>query len=98
MRRHYDDYDEYEDDDPYVIIERKSGGLGSFMIGLAVGAGIALLLAPQSGEETRRGITRSAKRMRRAAEDAVDEAKTKVGETFENARQRVEEKIEEARG
>src|ERR671935_2435683 len=92
-----DDYD-YEDE-PYVVIEKHSGGgLSSFLIGLAVGAGLALLFAPQSGAETRRRISRSARRVRDATEDAVDGARSKVAETFESARQRVEEKIEEARG
>jgi gas vesicle protein len=93
------DYDyDYEDDEPYVVIERTSGGMSSFLVGLAVGAGLALLFAPQSGAETRRNITRSAKKMRRAAETAVGEVTEKVGDTFETAKQRVEEKIEEARG
>ena len=92
-----DDYD-IDDDEPYVIIEKRSGGVSSFFIGLAVGAGLALLFAPQSGEETRSRLTRSAKRMRHAAQDAVGEVTDKVGETFETAKQRVEEKIEEARG
>lgn len=91
------DYD-FDDDDPYVIIERRSGGVGSFLLGIAVGAGIALLFAPQSGEETRRQITRSARRVRRAATDAVGEVRERVQDTFETARQRVEEKIDEARG
>ncbi len=89
---------EYEDDEPYVVIEKTSGGMSSFLIGLAVGAGLALLFAPQSGAETRRTITRSAKKMRRAAKTAVGDVTEKVGETFETAKQRVEEKIEEARG
>jgi gas vesicle protein len=93
------DYDyEYEDDEPYVVIEKTSGGMSSFLVGLAVGAGLALLFAPQSGAETRRRITRNAKKMRRAAETAVGDVTEKVGETFETAKQRVEEKIEEARG
>jgi len=91
------DYD-FEEDEPYVIIEKRSSGASSFFIGLAVGAGLALLLAPQSGEETRRNLTRSAQRMRRAAQDAVGDVTDKVGETFETAKLRVEEKIEEARG
>ena len=91
------DYD-FDDDDAYVVIERHSSGMSSFMIGLAVGAGLALLLAPRSGEETRRRLSQSAKRMQRAAQDAVGEVTEKVGETFETAKQRVEEKIEEARG
>jgi gas vesicle protein len=92
--RHHD----YEDDEPYVVIEKTSGGMSSFLIGLAVGAGLALLFAPQSGAETRRTIRRSAKKMRRAARTAVGDVTEKVGDTFETAKQRVEEKIEEARG
>jgi gas vesicle protein len=88
----------YDDEEPYVIIEKHSGGMSSFLLGLAVGAGIALLFAPQAGVETRRKIRRSATRVRQAAEGAVDDARERVGETFESARQRVEEKIAEARG
>src|SRR5436189_1950204 len=91
------DYD-FDDDEPYVIIEKRSGGMGTFLVGLAVGAGLALLLAPQSGAETRSRISRSARRVRDAAAGAVDDAKDRVQETFETARQRVEEKIDEARG
>ena len=97
MRRDYEDDFEDEDDGPYVVIEKRSGGIGSFMLGLAVGAGIALLLAPQSGEATRRRLANRARRMREAAENAVAEASDTVQDTFAAARQRVEEKIGEAR-
>lgn len=98
MRRHYEDeFDDEEDDVPYVVIEKSSGGLGSFFLGLAVGAGIALLLAPQSGDAMRRTLSRRAQRMKRAAEDAVAGAGETVQDTFAAARQRVEEKITEAR-
>ena len=97
MRRHYEDEFEDDDDGPYVVIEKRSGGIGSFFLGLAVGAGIALLLAPQSGDATRRGLTRKARRMRDAAENAVADARETVQDTFAAARQRVEEKIGEAR-
>jgi gas vesicle protein len=97
MRRHYEDDFDDEDDGPYVVIEKRSGGAGSFLLGLAVGAGIALLLAPQSGDATRRGLTRRARRMRDAAETAVADVGETVQDTFAAARQRVEEKIGEAR-
>jgi gas vesicle protein len=97
MRRHYEDDFDDEDDGPYVVIEKRSGGIGSFVLGLAVGAGIALLLAPQSGEATRRGLTRRARSVRDAAENAVADVGETVQDTFAAARQRVEEKIGEAR-
>ena len=46
-----DEYEWYDDDEPYdrgpyVIVERReSAGVGPFLIGLAFGAGVALLLA-----------------------------------------------------
>jgi gas vesicle protein len=85
------------DDEPFVVIEKNSAGIGTFFLGLAIGAGLALLFAPNSGEETRRGLTRRARKVREAAEDAVSLASEKVGETFENARQKVEEKLDKAR-
>lgn len=89
--RHFD-----FDDEPTIVIE-KSPGIGTFLLGLAVGAGLALLFAPESGEATRRRISRKVKQARDAAEDAVGEVTDRVGDTFEAARQRVEEKIDEAR-
>lgn len=91
MRHH--DYD----DDPYVVIEKHSGGVGTFLLGLAVGAGLALLFAPQSGAETRQRIARTARRARDAAADAVGDVTGRVQETFDSARQRVAERLDEAR-
>jgi gas vesicle protein len=42
------------------------------MAGGIIGAGIALMYAPQSGEKTRKGITRFTKKARRKAQDAVE--------------------------
>ena len=45
-----DDYEWYDDEpyrEPYVIVERREAGVGSLLLGLALGAGIALLLAPR---------------------------------------------------
>ena len=88
---------EFDDDEPYVVIERSSGGAGSFLIGLAIGAGLALLLAPQSGAATRRDIKRRARRAKNAARRVANDAAESVADTFDSARRRVEEKIDEAR-
>jgi gas vesicle protein len=58
----------------------------AFLVGGVIGAGIALLYAPQSGAETRRKI-------RNGAEDAQDWAKN----TFEGARGKVVEGSEKVR-
>jgi gas vesicle protein len=86
------------DDEPAVIIERHSGGgVGSFLLGVTIGAVAALLLAPQSGEATRRDLRRGARRARRAAQDMAGDLSTKVSDTFDQARDRVEQGIDTAR-
>jgi gas vesicle protein len=89
----------YEDDDadyvePYVIVERREAGVGTFLIGLALGVGAALLFAPQSGEETRRGIARRARRAQEAAQDFVEDVSGTVADKFNEVRATVEERIE----
>lgn len=95
-----DDQDWYDEDDaeyaePYLIIERHEGsGIGTFLVGLALGAGAALLFAPQSGEETRRGIARRARRAQEAAQDFVEDMSGTVADKFNEVRASVEERIE----
>jgi gas vesicle protein len=89
---------ELEDNDPYVVIEQRSTSVMPFLIGLALGAGAALLLAPQSGEETRRDLKRRAIRARRLAERKAEEITDTVSETYQDARRKVEETIDSARG
>ena len=97
-----DEYDFYDEDEPYpyvveepyVIVERHGGGVGSLFLGLAVGAGLALLLAPQSGEETRRALGRRARRAQEVATDFVQDVSGTVAEKFQEVRGSVEERIE----
>jgi gas vesicle protein len=89
---------DYEQDEPYVVIEKhESAGITPFLVGLAVGAGVALLFAPRSGRATRRDIKRRAMRVRQAAEDTVTGVADTVAEGFNAARQRVEDQIDSAR-
>lgn len=81
---------EFDDDDPYVIIERHDAGIGSFFLGIAIGAGVALLFAPTAGAETRRRLRRSAERVTDAARDSFEDARAQVEERIESARRQVE--------
>lgn len=93
MSRHQD-----EDDERYYVIEEKgSGGVGSFLLGAAIGAGIALLLAPQSGAETRRDLKRKARQVSDAARDAADELSDTVVDRYERAKHTVGVKLDSAR-
>jgi gas vesicle protein len=88
---------EFEDVEPHVVIERHESGIGSFLLGIAIGAGVALLFAPRSGAATRRSLRRRAMRVRRAAEDVMTEATENVTDSFQDARRKVEERLDSAR-
>ena len=90
---HYDE----DDDEPYIVIEKHSGSVGSFLIGIALGAGVALLMAPQSGAETRQGIRRGARRAGTAARDLADDTRDAVADRIRLARETVETRIDSAR-
>jgi gas vesicle protein len=89
----YDEDEEYEPG-PYVVIEKQETGIGPLLLGIALGAGVALLFAPQSGQETRRGIARSARRAQYAAQDFVGDVSGTVADKFKEVRTTVEERIE----
>src|SRR5918997_388828 len=87
----------FDEDEPYVVIEKSEGSTGSFLLGLALGAGIALLFAPRTGEETRRELQRGARRVRDAAQGMAEDLTGTVTDRFHEARQQVEERIDSAR-
>ncbi len=80
-----------------VVIERRGGGVGLFLLGVAVGAGLALLYAPQSGEETRASLRRGTRRLRRQARHLAEEAGEAAVEYAETARATVRDAASEAR-
>ena len=62
-----------------------------FLAGAAVGATIALLYAPHSGEVTRRKITRRAQESREAIEDSGREMIDRGRELYEKGRKIADE-------
>ena len=91
------EYDWYEDEDPYIILENRSSGVGPLLLGIALGTGIALLFAPQSGADTRRLIRRKAQDAKDAVGDIVDEVASTVTDGIGKARDSVSDKIDSAR-
>ncbi len=86
-----------DDDEPMIVIERNEPGIGTFVVGLAIGAGIALLFAPRSGEETRRDIERRARKIGDQAQDFVSEVTESVGQKLQDAKGSVENRFDSAR-
>jgi gas vesicle protein len=84
-----------QEDHPYIIVERNGGGgFGSFVLGALVGAGLALLFAPQSGDETQEEIRARAQRLRAAAEERLREAQVTLEDRLEDVRDGVESRVE----
>lgn len=54
------------------------GFAAGLLLGALIGAGVALLFAPQSGEDTRRLLRRRARRLASDARDRYDDLKDKV--------------------
>jgi gas vesicle protein len=87
----------HDPDDPYIVIEKHSGGVSDFLLGALIGAGVALLFAPRSGRETRADISRRARAAQDRVRDVAEGVTEQVVDTFEGARTRIEEQIETAR-
>jgi gas vesicle protein len=58
--------------------DNRSDNLMAFLLGAAVGAGVALLLAPASGEETRRKIGDTARKLGDDLDDKVKSAREEI--------------------
>ncbi len=72
--------DQYMNQKPF---RRPYLGLAAFFIGMAAGAGLALLLAPTSGQEARRRL-----------KEASGDAKEKAAEYYEDMRSRMGSAVE----
>lgn len=71
--------------------------LSGFVIGGLVGAAVALIMAPQSGEETRAQIRQKSVEIKDQSSEAYQTARTRAAEGYETARVRVTETTAEVR-
>jgi|SRR3954453_14547300 gas vesicle protein len=73
---------------PSASDERNSATVfaAGIVVGIAVGAGVALLFAPDSGIETRRSIVRRSRRVGRRSRDAWDDLRDELRNAVRNRR------------
>lgn len=70
---------------------RGSTAAMTFVLGALVGAGIALLMAPAKGEETRHKVADAARRLRQNAGQKLHQARETMNEFREDARSAVDQ-------
>lgn len=58
----------------------------AFLLGGLIGAGIALLYAPQSGSETRKDIAKTARKLKRKTVELVDDTIDSMSDLVENVK------------
>lgn len=73
--------------------------IGSIMLvaGGVVGAAVALLYAPQSGRQTRRDVARYSRKVRRQAENIIDDFAGNVHSMVESISERSEEILDKGK-
>jgi len=64
---------------------------GAFLVGGLLGAGVALLFAPQSGKRTRRDISRLTRNAAYEAKDAIENATESVQELVDDISDKLSE-------
>ncbi len=79
---------EYQDENARLV-----SFISGLILGAALGAGVALLTAPEQGTRTRRKIRRAASHIREGAsdrwDDLADDLKRRVDDTVKSARRRL---------
>ena len=92
-------------------MSERGSGFGAFLLGIAVGAVVGFLFAPEAGDDTRRKLSKRLRNLRDAAEEKVDEVRglleaeaegeDEEGEEEEeeevSTRERLERRLEDAR-
>jgi gas vesicle protein len=62
-----------------------------------IGAGLALLFAPQSGQRTRRDIVKRAKKVKTRADDAVEDLTDSISDLVETIGDKTEDLLEKGK-
>jgi gas vesicle protein len=83
--------------EPTVVIERGGNGAALFLLGAAIGAGIALMLAPRTGEETRAAVRRTARKAKRRAREFAENGEEMVEELVRTGKAAAEDMVETGR-
>ena len=77
-------------------MSKKSNGLGKFVLGGALGAGLALLFAPKKGEELRKDLKKQLDKLIDKAKDIdVEEVTKEFNKKVEDLKEELKDKAED---
>jgi gas vesicle protein len=79
------------------MAQNNSDKLVWFLAGSALGAAIALLYAPQAGEDTRRYLSKQARKGRRVLEDVSEDLTDRGREMYEKGRRLADDAYDKGR-
>jgi gas vesicle protein len=71
-----------------------ASGMSGFLLGAIVGAGLALLLAPATGTDTRRRVGDTVKKLGSAARDRIQEGKEQIRDRFQEGKEQIRDRFE----
>lgn len=75
------------DEQRTVVVQKDRGSeIGAFVLGALVGAGLALLFAPGSGEDTQQRLREQARKLKDLTEDRVRGIRDDLGARVESAK------------
>ncbi len=74
--------------------DRDGGSLVAFLFGAVLGAGLALLLAPRTGKETRELLKEKSEEFTKRAKESVGESRERAEDFVQKGREFVEEQSE----
>jgi gas vesicle protein len=84
------------DEKPTIIIDGGGqSGVGTFLLGALLGAGIALLLAPKSGAETQADLKARARQLRDDAEVRIRAAQAQIEDRLQDARDDLMDRVDQ---
>ncbi len=78
-----------------VYVERGDASAKWFLWGAIAGAAVAVLYAPATGEQTRRGLQRRLRKLRAMAEEKIDELTDELGARRDDAEEWLEDAEDE---
>ncbi len=86
------------DESSYIVVEERGGSFMPFLWGALIGAAAMLLFAPGPGEETRRRLKESGKRLRDQMGERFGDLESSLREQVDDVREQVDGQVSAARG